>query len=105
MDYSSKTPDELQVILGKQLKTLRIAQHWTQRQLAAKAGLSLGAVANIERGEGSSVETLVRILQAAKAAPWLETLAPRPQVSPLALLRSPKPAQRVRRRSGEPLAS
>ncbi len=82
-----------------------MAQHWTQAQVAAKAGLSAKAVATLERGEGSSLETFVRVLQALKATQGIEGLAPRPQVSPLALLRSPKPPQRVRHRASDQRAS
>jgi transcriptional regulator with XRE-family HTH domain len=105
MDHAMKTTEELERTLGAGVKALRIAQPWTQRQLATKAGVSVGAVANLERGKGSSTETFVRLLQAMKATHLLENLAPRPLVSPLALLRSVEPVQRVRHRVRDRLAS
>jgi transcriptional regulator with XRE-family HTH domain len=97
MDTSIKSPQELQAQLGQGIRTLRIGRQLTQRDLASKSGLSLKAVAQLERAEGSSVETLVRVLHALKATDLIENIAPSPRVSPLALLRSPRPLQRVRR--------
>ena len=86
------------------MRALRIAQQLTQKDLASKAGVSPKAVAQLERAEGSSVETLIRMLRALKATDFIGNMAPRPQVSPLALLRSPRPLQRVRRRRPPPSA-
>lgn len=104
MDISIKSPEELQQLLGEGIRAQRIARELTQRDLAAKAGISSQAVAKLERAEGSTVETLVRVLHALKATQLIETLAARPQVSPLALLRSAQPPQRVRRRRVNPSA-
>jgi transcriptional regulator with XRE-family HTH domain len=105
MDHSAKTTAEQERTLGAGVKALRVAQPWTQRQLAAKAGVAIGSVATLERGEGSSIATLVRVLEAMKATPWLETLAPQSLASPLAPLRSAKPVQRVRQRLRDHLTS
>jgi|SRR5882724_12027354 len=100
MDSSIKSPEDLQHLLGKGIRAVRIRRQFTQQDVAAKAGISHNAVAKLERGEGSTVETLVRVLHALKSTDMIENLAP-PQVSPLAILKSPKPPQRVRRRRGE----
>lgn len=101
MDMSIQSPEDLQRELGKAVRSLRVSQHLTQQDVAAKAGASHKSVAKLERGEGSTVETFVRILRALKATQLIGNLAPQSQISPLALLRSPEPRQRVRHRRGE----
>jgi transcriptional regulator with XRE-family HTH domain len=91
-------------LLGEATRAQRIARALTQKDVAAKAGLSHQAVAKLERGEGSTVETLVRVLHALRATQLIESLTAQPQVSPLALLRHPKPPQRVRHRRQAPEA-
>ena len=61
------SPDELQVVLGKQLQELRIAKNLDQVTTAEKAGISEKALRNLEAGRGSSIETLVRVLKAFSA--------------------------------------
>jgi transcriptional regulator with XRE-family HTH domain len=98
MSTSIKTPAELQKELGDGIRQLRINRRLTQQQLAAKAGISPLAVAKLERAEGSNVSTLIRVLHALGATDFIASLAPAPQVSPLALLRTSSPPQRVRHR-------
>ena len=91
-----KSPQELQTQLGEGIRALRIRRQLTQSDLVARSGASISAVTKLERGEGSTVETLVRVLHALKATELIDNMAPEPQVSPLALLRSPRPPRRVR---------
>jgi transcriptional regulator with XRE-family HTH domain len=93
-----KTPGELQKELGAGIRNLRINRRLTQRELAAKAGISPLAVAKLERAEGSNVTTLIRALHALEATDFINQMAPAAQVSPLALLRAPAAPQRVRHR-------
>jgi transcriptional regulator with XRE-family HTH domain len=97
MEPTYKSPAELQSELGERLRALRLNRNLAQREVAAKAGVALRSVINLEGGRGSTVETLMRVLNAMDAAGVLETLAPKPQISPLALLHSPHPQRRVRR--------
>jgi len=99
-DMSFMSPDELQAAFGKQLRELRIAKNLNQITTAEKAGISEKALRNLEAGRGSSVETLVRVLKALDSLEGLRLLAPRPSVSPLALLRHAGASRRRVRRSG-----
>lgn len=92
-----KSPTELQIELGRRLRQLRLHRNIDQRSLAEKAGIALTALQKLEAGRGSSVQTLVRTLKALNYLEGIEMLAPEPTVNPLALLRSTKPQQRVRR--------
>jgi DNA-binding XRE family transcriptional regulator len=94
-DMSFMSPGELQAVLGSQLQELRIAKNLDQITTAEKAGISEKALRNLEAGRGSSIETLVRVLKALDSLEGLRMLAPKPSVSPLALLRH---SGRVRRR-------
>jgi transcriptional regulator with XRE-family HTH domain len=85
--------------LGKQLQELRIAKNLDQITTADKAGISEKALRNLEAGRGSSIETLVRVLKALDSLDGLRLLAPKPSVSPLALLRHSEAGRRRVRRS------
>ena len=98
-DMTFMSPDELQAALGKQLQELRIAKSLNQVMTAEKAGISEKALRNLEAGRGSSIETLVRVLKALDSLDGLRLLAPKPSVSPLALLRHSQTARRRVRRS------
>jgi transcriptional regulator with XRE-family HTH domain len=91
-------PDELQATLGERIKRLRLSRNMDQRATASKAGVSEKALRNLETGRGSTVETLLRTLKALDYVQGIEMLAPEVTVDPLALLHSPKPQQRVRRK-------
>jgi transcriptional regulator with XRE-family HTH domain len=80
------------------MQRLRLSRNLDQRVTADKAGISLRALRNLETGRGSSTETLLRTLKALDYLEGLEALAPEITVDPLALLDSPKPQRRVRRK-------
>ncbi|CAN5119958.1 hypothetical protein BH11ACT2_BH11ACT2_21100 [soil metagenome] len=96
-------PDDSTVVewesrLGDQFRSLRVAARWEQRELADRAGVSVGAVRNLETGKGSTTKTIIRVARALDRADWLLALAPPISVSPLALLRAKTPTpQRVYR--------
>ena len=82
------------------MRGLRIARNMDQRTTAEKAGVAEKSIRNLEAGRGSTVETLIRTLKALDYLEGIEMLAPEPTVDPMALLRSSKPRQRVRRARG-----
>jgi transcriptional regulator with XRE-family HTH domain len=96
-----RAPEELQADLGERLRLLRLSRNMDQRATAEKAGISEKALRNLETGRGSTVETLLRTLKALDYLQGMEMLAPEVTVDPLALLHSPKPQQRVRRKRGQ----
>ena len=93
------TPEELQAALGERLKRLRLNRNLDQRSTAEKAGISERALRNLESGQGSTVETLLRTLKALDYLQGINMLAPEASVNPLDLLRQSKTPQRVRRAS------
>ena len=87
----------LQHDLGHRLRQLRLARNLDQRTVADKAGISLRALSKLENGKGSTLETFLRTLRALDYVKGIDMIAPEPTVSPLALLKNPRPPQRVRR--------
>ena len=65
---------EILKTLGQRLRAQRLAQGLPQRELAQMAGLSLGALRKLESSGQSSLETLVRAVQALGLANELEDL-------------------------------
>jgi transcriptional regulator with XRE-family HTH domain len=96
-DIQFKSPEELQVELGRRIRQLRLYRNLDQRAVAEKGGIARAALQNLEAGRGSSVQTLVRTLKALNFLEGIEILAPEPTVNPLALLKTRKPPQRARR--------
>lgn len=96
MNLSYATIDELQTLLGERLRALRVEHRLTQHEAAVKGAVSLRALQQLEAGKGSTVETLLRALKALNHLDAIDTLAPEPTISPLAMLKSRKQPTRVR---------
>jgi transcriptional regulator with XRE-family HTH domain len=97
MDLSLKTAQELQEQLGVGLRGIRLSKNLTQKELSEKAGIAIRSLTTLENGQGSSVDTLVRVLKALDATDVVERLAPQPTISPMALLNTPTPPRRARK--------
>lgn len=95
------TVEELEERVGGQVRSRRLAAGRTVEDVAWEAGVASKTVQNLERGRGSSLATLIKVLRALGAEDWLETLTPDEPVSPLAVLeaaRGEASRQRGRRR-------
>ncbi|KQM79980.1 DNA-binding protein [Xylophilus sp. Leaf220] len=64
MTFILSTADEVLQTVGDRLRVHRLAQAMSQQELASTAGLSQGAVRQLERNGQSSLDTLVRVVQA-----------------------------------------
>ncbi|MFT3755758.1 MAG: helix-turn-helix transcriptional regulator [Pseudoxanthomonas sp.] len=74
MTFMISTSGEILAALGARLRAQRLAQDLPQRELAQMAGLSLGALRKLEANGQSSLETLVRVVQALGLTGELEHL-------------------------------
>ena len=90
-----QTIEEMEAALGASLKALRLDLNIDQQTVAARAGISVGALKNLENGRGSTVKTLVSVLRALDRADWLATIAPVASVNPLTHTASATPRQRA----------
>lgn len=96
-DGPARSVEALEERLGQNLRATRIAQDLSQRELADRANVSLGAVRTLETGRGSTVTTLVKVLRALDRQDWVDALVPpAPPFNPLDLLDAPH------RRPGRP---
>lgn len=66
--------NEILQTLGQRIRAQRLAQGLTQNELAQMAGLSLGALRKLESTGQSSLETLIRVVQALGLVQELEDL-------------------------------
>ncbi|GAA1632627.1 helix-turn-helix transcriptional regulator [Leucobacter chromiireducens] len=82
------TTERWEAHLGAQVRRARGQEQWTQAELAARANVNRNSVSALERGEGSSLATLIRVVRALGRSEWLDELAPDPGPSPMALLRA-----------------
>ena len=98
VDGQKRTTEEWEEVLGAEVRAARIADDLDQVELAKRAGVSLGALKNLETGKGSSIRTLVRVVRALGRTEWLESLAPPITVSPLAMLAAHDAKAAARRR-------
>jgi transcriptional regulator with XRE-family HTH domain len=79
--------------LGEQLRALRLRENVDQQALAARAGVALNAVKNLESGKGGTVRSLLKVLRALGREDWLGALSPQVSISPLRALEQ-RPARR-----------
>ena len=79
MVYS--TPSEMLVMMGTNLKEVRLRMNISQQVAADRSGISLKAVRNIEGGQNASTESLVKYCRTLRKTDWLMTLAP-PELDP-----------------------
>jgi transcriptional regulator with XRE-family HTH domain len=89
------TVGESEAELGKQLRSLRLRLDLDQKQLAARAGIALNAVKNLESGKGATVRSLIQVLRILNRTDWLGTLAPAVSISPVQMLKTKTPRQRA----------
>ena len=90
------TPEETIADLGHSLKTFRIQRGLDQKQLAARAGVSLGALSHLENGQGSTLLSFVKVLRALGLQNGLHQLVPTAVLDPLSLTRQATPRQRAK---------
>lgn len=100
MDAQSTNSWELRI--GEQVRALRIASLMDQAELADRANISRRTLGSLERGDGSTLATLIRVVRVLGREDWLQSLDPiGPGPSPIELLRQerrrPTRPQRVPR--------
>ncbi len=89
---------EWEAELGRRLRALRIDRRLTQRELADRANVSLGAVRHLEQGSGATTTTLAKVLRVLGHEGWLDALVPPTSAfSPLELLAERRRAARPER--------
>ncbi len=85
---TARSTEEWEQRVGDQLRRARLVAGLDQAELAASADVSIGALRNLERGSGSTLRTLVRVVRALGLDAWLDSLSPAVGVSPVDILRT-----------------
>ncbi len=86
MTFEYLTPHAIANEIGDRIKTARLNANLTQKALAKKAGISLKAVTNGEKGK-STLESMIAILIALEITEQLNFFIPKQEVSPLQLIK------------------
>jgi transcriptional regulator with XRE-family HTH domain len=83
IEFSVATSDQIEAALCKRLESIRLSRNITQAQLAEEAGVSPRTIGRLEKGQGVSVDTFIRIMIALGIQQSLEALLPDPAVRPI----------------------
>lgn len=92
----SATAEDLEAVLCGRLELIRLQRNITQAALAQEAGVALRTIRRMEKGEGTSLATFIRVLKALKLADRLDTVLPPQQIQPIERV---KATTRVRERA------
>ena len=76
VDFSIATSEQIEVVLGRKLESIRLARNMTQARLARASGISLRTVRRMEKGQGISLNTFIRVLMALGIQNNLQILLP-----------------------------
>jgi transcriptional regulator with XRE-family HTH domain len=93
--------EDLLVLLGERIRELRLREDIAQTVLAARSGVSLKAVKNLENGTGATVASLLRVLRTLGRIEWIDTLGPKVGISPMQMLARKKDRVRATRKKAE----
>ena len=83
IEFSVAMSDQIEAALCKRLESIRLSRNITQAQLAEEAGVSPRTIGRLEKGQGVSVDTFIRIMIALGIQQSLEALLPDPTVRPI----------------------
>jgi putative transcriptional regulator len=83
IDFSVAASSQIEAALCKRVESIRLSRNMTQQQLAQEAGVSLRTIGRLEKGEGVSLDTFIRVLTALRIQQSLENVLPDPTVRPI----------------------
>lgn len=83
IEFTIATSDQIEAALCKRLESIRLSRNITQAQLAVEAGVSPRTIGRLEKGQGVSMDTFIRIMMALNIQQNLEALLPDPSVRPI----------------------
>jgi transcriptional regulator with XRE-family HTH domain len=83
IEFSLATSDQIEAALCKRLESIRLSHNTTQVQLAEESGVSTRTIGRLEKGQGISMDTFIRVMIALRIQHSLEALLPDPSVRPI----------------------
>jgi transcriptional regulator with XRE-family HTH domain len=90
------TPQELELLLGENIKALRLQKNLDRKTLCRQADISENALRHLEAGQGTTIKTLVRVLRALDRQEWISSIAPTASINPLHMVQDNQVRQRAR---------
>lgn len=96
INETARSTEDWEQFIGEQMRAIRLRKEITQEELASRAGLSVGAIKNLESGSGSTLTTLVKVCRALDHLEWIKGSAPRTRISPMQMLNANNAAVRQR---------
>jgi len=82
-DFITANSKQVETVLCKRIEDIRLSRNITQKKLANDAGISLRTIGRLEKGDGVSLDTFIRVLMALGIQQNLEILLPDPTVRPV----------------------
>lgn len=82
-----KTPDELEIELGEQLRAERLRKNLTMHDVALRAGISEQTLRSLENGSGGRLNSFIRVMKALGKEEWLCTFLPTVRISPMDIVK------------------
>ncbi len=86
IDFSLATSSQIEVFLCTEIAQIRVSRNLSQELLAIEAGVAIKTIGRLERGEGVSFDTFIRVMKALGLADNLKTLLPDPAIRPMELI-------------------
>lgn len=83
IDFSIATSNQIEIVICHRLEEIRLTMNITQSRLAEEAGVSLKTISRLEKGQGVSFDTFIRVLIAFGIQSNLESLLPDPKIRPI----------------------
>lgn len=83
IDFSTATSEQIEKALCERMEQIRLARNVTQENLAEEAGVAVRTIRNLEKGEGVSFDTAIRVMTALGVQQALESLLPDPTIRPV----------------------
>jgi transcriptional regulator with XRE-family HTH domain len=83
IDFSIATSEQIETTICTQLENIRLVRNLTQVQLAEVSGLGVRTIKRLEKGQGVSFDTFIRIMIALGLQDNLKTLLPDPRIRPI----------------------
>ncbi|MEM7315494.1 MAG: helix-turn-helix transcriptional regulator [Planctomycetota bacterium] len=81
--FSLLNAEQIETQLSKRLESIRLDRNITQAELAREAGVSTRTIRRMEKGEGTSLVTFIRVLKALGLDDRLDAMLPPQDIQPL----------------------
>ena len=83
IDFNIATSAQIESAICGRLETIRLSRNLSQAALAEQSQISVRTLRRLEKGEGVSFDTFIRVLIALRLQPNLEAILPDPAVRPI----------------------